>query len=811
MKNIFKFLVAFPKLILIAVLLSSLFFGYWATRLEIDASSETLLIENDKDLATWREISQRYKSPNFLVVAYTPKGDILSDESLKFIDDLSSELGKNELINNVISILNVPLLKSVKGGISAILDHTPTLKDADIDKNLARDELKNSPIYSQNLISKDLKTTAIVLNLKTDERFNQLLDERNHLLTLENNATAVKKLEEIKSEFKAYRDALRLKEHKNLDTIKATLAKFNSEENALFLGGAMMIADDMVGFVKSDISTYGVSVALLLALSLWLFFRQARWVLLPIFICVLSVIFSMGLFGFFGWEITVISSNFISLVLIISISVVIHLIVSYREFFIKYPHFSQRQLVYLTLLDKASPSFWAIFTTIIGFISLMSADIKPVSMLGLMMSAGIGVSLILAFVIFSSVVCLLKKLPPKRTFEDKFSFTKKCANFAINDKRLIYTASFVLILFGIYGISEIKIENSFIGYFKKDTEIRRGMEVIDNKLGGTIPLDIIVKFKKTDEKNDEVSDEFEDEFNADKNDSKYWFNSYHTRVAEKIHDYLAGQNFVGQVSSLATLIKVIKELNNGIVDDFLLAAMYEKLPENYKDILLSPYVRVSDDELRFSLRIVDSDERLRRDKFLKELKSGLENLTQNDGVEIQIAGMMVLYNNVLQNLVSSQVKTFGVSVLVLFVLFCLIFRDLKIATIAIMTNLVPLCVIFGIMGVFGIPLDVMSITIAAISLGIGVDDIIHYTHRFLQERRTNGVIKSIQNSHASIGYAMYYTSFGIVLGFSVMMTSNFIPTIYFGLLTDLVMGLMLLSALVLMPRLIISTYLKDKR
>ncbi|AQW87789.1 RND superfamily exporter [Campylobacter pinnipediorum subsp. caledonicus] len=810
MKKVLKYTIVYSKIILAFVFFATIFFGYYSTKLQIDASSETLLLENDKDLSIWRDISKRYVSPNFLVVTYTPKDSILSEKSINLISSLSSELEKNELVTSVVSIINVPLLKSVKGGIGGILDHTPTLIDKDIDKKLVEDEFKNSPIYSQNLISKDLKTTAIVLNLKSDVKFNKLLSERNLLLAFESNSTITneqkQKLLKIKNEFKEYRDELRIKEHQNLEQIKSTISKFNNQDNVLFLGGANMIADDMVSFVKDDIFIYGISVTILLCISLWLFFRQIIWVVLPISICILSVLFSMGVFGFFGWEITVVSSNFVSLVLIISISIIIHLIVSYREFYIKHPKFTQKQLVYITMRDKASPSFWAILTTIIGFTSLMSADIKPVVMLGLMMSAGISISLLLAFLVFSSIISNINKIPPKETFENKFHITEYCANFAIKDKKIIYIVCSILLCFGVFGISKVKVENSFIGYFKENTEIRQSMQVIDENLGGTIPLDIIVKFKEEKKDTQDEFDEFESEFNKDANDAKYWFNSYHTRIAEKIHDHLTKQRFVGSVSSLGTLIKVIKELNNGEVDDFLLAAMYEKLPLEYKNILLTPYVNVKDNELRFSLRIIDSDKDLRRDEFLKNLKSSLDELTKDDNVEVSIAGLMVLYNNVLLNLVTSQIDTLSISLFVLFVLFCFIFRNLKIASLAIIANVLPLCVLFGIIGVFGIPLDVMSITIAAISIGIGVDDIIHYTHRFLHEKKTKNTVDSIKQAHSSIGYAMYYTSFTIILGFSVMITSNFIPTIYFGLLTVLVMGLMLISALVLYPKMIMSFY-----
>ena len=809
MRQIFKFIIAKNKLVITLVLLLSVVFGCLSTRLSIDASAETLLLEHDPDLKAYRQIASRYDSPGLLVVAFTPKDDLFSPKNLELIKNLSDELAKNDMVSSITSILNVPLLNSVKGGVTGILEHTPTLSDKDINISKAKLEFAKSPIYSGNLISKDLKTTAIALNLKQDEKFNELVNERNLLSQKESNGTITQaeklKFQALVTEFKAYRDELRKSDHKNLEKVKATIAKFNANDE-LFLGGANMIADDMIGFIKSDLLVYGLSVLALLSFSLWLFFRQPRWIILPMFICAVSAIFTTGIFGMFGWEVTVISSNYIALQLIITISTVIHLVVSYREFYAKHPKYSQNQLIYLTLRDKFSPSFWAIFTTVIGFSSLMSADIKPVIMLGIMMSAGISVSLVLAFLLFGSVNANLKKLAPVRTFENSFKFTKYCANLALNSRKFIYVFCVLVVCFGVYGISKIKVENSFIGYFKESTQIRQGMQIIDTKLGGTIPVDVIVKFKESEPKQEssEEKDEFESEFEKDAKDAKYWFNSYHTRIAEKIHDHLTQQKFVGNVSSLATLIKAIKELNNGVSDDFLLAAMYEKLPLEYKTILLSPYVSVENDELRFSLRIIDSDSELRRNEFLKELKAGLAKLTKNDNVSIEVAGMMVLYNNMLQNLLSSQVDTFGLTVAILFVIFCFVFRSIKLATIAIVSNLIPLCTLFGVMGFFGIPLDVMSITIAAISIGIGVDDIIHYIHRFKEEMLTKDVFESIKAAHASIGYAMYYTSFTIFLGFSVMITSNFIPTIYFGLLTDLVMIFMLLGALIILPSLIAS-------
>ena len=813
MKRIFKFIVNFPKSVIAGVLAATLFFGYFSGKLEVDASTETLLLENDKDLAVFRDVSKRYVSPNYLVIAYTPKDDLLAPSTLEKIENLSRELEKNELVSSVISVLNIPLLQSGTSDLSELVKHVPSLADADINKTLVRREFADSPLYTNNLVSRDLKTTAIVLNLKTDEKYQSILNERNTLLNakLDGNITSEQKqrLNAVNAQFKAHRDEARIKEHAAIEQIRETIAKFGGGES-LFLGGANMIADDMVSFVRSDLATYGISVTLLLVFCLWLFFRQIRYIVMPIFICVISVIWASGLFGFFGWEITVISSNYIALQLIITISVVIHLIVSYREFCLTKPHLSNRQLVYLTLRDKASPSFFAIFTTVIGFLSLALSDIKPIIMLGIMMSASISISLVLAFLLFGSAMALMPKLAPVRTFEDKFSFTKHCAAFALNHSRAVYAISLAVLIFGFYGISKLKVENSFISYFKNTTEIHKGMQVIDTKLGGTVPVDILIKFNKPkfDEKaaKNEPKDEFDDEFAASANEDKYWFNQHKIDVAKKVHNYLENKRFVGHASSLNTVVKIVERITQKPADGLMLSILYEQIPQKYKDIILSPYVSIKDNELRFTARTLDSDDALRRDEFLHELKTDIANLIANDNASVQISGAMVLYNNLLQSLIASQVDSFGFVVLSLFIVFCIIFKSIKLAAIAITSNLIPLCAVFGVMGVLGIPLDIMSITIAAISIGIGVDDIIHYIHRLKIELRSKNVAESIKASHASIGYAMYYTSFAIILGFSIMVTSNFIPTIYFGLLTDLVMIMMLLGALVLLPTLIKTFY-----
>ncbi|MCI6988869.1 MAG: MMPL family transporter [Campylobacter sp.] len=815
MKRIFKTITSFPKAFLAITLCFTLFFAYFSTKLEVDASSQTLLLENDKDLKKFREISKRYETPNFLVVAYSPKDDILDPKSLETIHKLSKKLESLDFVQSVLSILNVPLFENHPMQITDLLGHIPSLKDENVSLENAKKEFLSSPLYASNLVSDDFKTTAIVINLIIDEKYYDFIKARDELLQKQKDSKLSvdekAKLEIINSKFKTYRDINRQKEAGDIEAIRQILDEFRPAQT-LFLGGVNMIASDMIEFVKNDIVFYGLLSTLLLMGCLWLFFRQIRFVICPIFICLVSAICASGLFGFLGFEITVISSNYVALQIVITMSVVIHLIVAYREKLRLHPDFSQKALVYLALRDRANPCFFAVFTTVIGFFSLILCDIKPIIMLGIMMSVSISFSLVIAFVVFGSLMSLLKKRRVNTKFEDGFRLTFWCANLAIYHRKIVYIFAFLALVVGLIGASKLKVENSVIGYFKQSTEIYAGMDLIDKKLGGTVPFDVVIKFKD-DEKissGDEFLDEFESEFDELSKDEKYWFEARKMRIIKMVDEFLKNREFVGYVGSFNILLEIGKSVNDGKdLDDFMLSVIYNEIPESYKDIVITPYINIEANEAHFSARTYDSDPNLQRDKFLKELKLDLENLLKDENVEVEISGLMVLYNNMLQSLFSSQADTLIFVVGVLFVLFIVIFRSVRFAFIAIVVNVIPLTLVFGIMGFMKISLDIMTITIAAISIGIGVDDVIHYIYRLKQERLTKGLKDAVLVSHASIGYAMYYTSFAIFLGFLIMCASNFWPTIHFGILIDLVMVCMLTGALVLLPTMILSMF-RDK-
>lgn len=817
-----RMLVSAPKLSLALALILCAFLCAFVPKLAIDASTQTLLLENDKDLELWRDITKRYKIPNTLVIAYTPNSDLLSESSISTLAALSKDLAQIKGVKSVFSMLDAPLLLSSGLKFSDLLGTIPTLKDSNASKEAIKAEFLSSPFYKNSLVSSDFKTTALLLTLEPNPGYNEFIASitvlENTLKNAQNNATAKTLLKEQRAAFKAYRDELRIAEHEQITQIRQVIAKYNQNSQSriphqasssqLFLGGINMIADDMIAFVRSDLVTYGLATLLLCSLCLFVYYLQLRYVFLAIFICLVCVGVASGLFGLLGFEITVISSNYIALQLIITLSVVIHLINSYREFFRKKSSFSQKAIVYLALKERMSPCFFAIFTTIIGFISLVFSDIRPIISLGLMMSASITLSLIFSFWLFGSIMSLLSKKSVNTAFERYFSLTTLCAKIALNlrARKVVFAISALGLCVGLWGISKLSVENSFIGYFKENTDIYKGMELIDNKLGGTVPLDIIISFKKDkkEPRNSSLDDEFADEF-ASSDAAQYWFNERRMSVLKSVNEYLKNKEFIGSVSSLADLLEVGKELNEGReLDALALALIYSSLSGEGRELILTPFVSIENDELHFSVRTLDSDPRLKRAEFLRTLQNELNELV-GENAQVKISGAMKLYTNMLDSLFSSQINSLGFVLLAFFATFWLIFASLRLAIIAICINILPLICVLGAMGLAGLSLDIMSITIGSISLGIGVDSAIHYIYRYKRElAHFKDSKKAIIASHASIGYALYYTSFAVFIGFGVMISSNFWPTIYFGALTDLVMFFMLASSLILLPSLLLS-------
>lgn len=813
-----KFILKRPKVVIFCLVVLVSFFGYAAKDFKLDASAETLVLENDKDLQFSRIIDSRYGLQDYLVMTYAPKGDLFDNATLTKLSLLCDDLKKLKNVSAVVSILDAPLLESPPIPIKELTGDLPTIESSGVDKKLARIEFKNSPLYQNLLVSPDLKTTAILIYFPVDEKYRDLLNTRNQLRQKKDEGSlSPKEALEFKSvieQFRNYRDQMKKTRHQDIVSVRAIMDHYRNDAE-LFLGGVSMIADDLISFIKNDLKVFGFGVLFFLIITLGIIFKKKRWIFLPIICCAFSVVSMMGLLGLFDWEVTVISSNFISLQLIITMAITIHLIVRYRELYIKNPEASQRELVLDTVSLMGKPCLYAALTTIAGFGSLLLCNILPVITFGWMMSAGILVSLVMTFLLFPSILVLMRKETPAAERKPHFSLTPFLARFTEAHGLLILIVSAIALVLTAIGVTRLTVENSFIDYFKHTTEIYKGMKTIDQNLGGTTPLDVIIDFKtpkttkpipalKSVQKKGDEFDTFNEFENTEKED-KYWFTLEKMTLVKKIHDYLDRLPEIGKVLSLGTLLKMTEKLNNNKpLDNFELALLYNELPDRFKGMVLTPYVSVDHNEVRFSTRVRDSEKTLKRNHLIKKIHKDLvSNFGLNEN-QVHLTGMLVLYNNMLQSLFKSQIQTLGVVILVLMGMFMLLFRSLKISLIAIFPNLLSIGVVLGVMGWLNIPLDMMTITIASISVGIAVDDTIHYIHRFTHEIKIDqNYIRALHRCHESIGHAMYYTSVTIIIGFSILVLSNFIPSIYFGLLTGLAMLIALMAALTLLPQLLV--------
>ncbi len=820
LQNFYKILLKYPKHFLIGLFLVTLFFGYYATKLQIDASSETLLLEDDKDLAFYRDMQKKFNSPDALVIAFSPKSDMLSQQSLDTIRDMSNEIKKLSLTESVTSVLNVPLLQNSNDSQNG-LDNIVTLENPKTNKNLAKKELITSELYKQNLVSKDFKTSAIVINMKYDKKYFDLLNKRNEFYILAKkqklNTIQQKEYNKIKKEFKLYRKISKKQNHIYIKDIRDIIKKY--ENNAkMHLGGANMISDDMIEFVKYDLEIFGIFVFVLVVLMLWFIFRKKRWVFLTLLMSSVSLIITAGIISFMGLEISAVSSNFILLQIILTMPLIIHMIIKYMDLVSKHPDWENNKILEFLLKDMSEPAFYVSITNVAGFGSLITSDMIPISDYGWMMSIGAIVYLIVIFIVLPAVLIMIGK--SEVTFIDqKSKISYMFAKLVEKHKVFIFMTVIIVSVVSIVGAKKLYVENSFINYFKQDTQIYKGMKTLDQNLGGTTPLDVIITFKSNDtssintqkvssNKSDALLDEFESEFNSTNEDKKYWLTKEKLETIQKVHKYLESIPQVGKVLSIATTADVAKVIKNGKeLDSVDLAFLQNNLSLENKKILIDPYINIENNQARIAMRIIDSDPSLRRDVLIKKINNDMKTMLDAKYEDAKVSNLLVLYNNVLQSLFDSQIKTLGWALFTIFIMFLMLFRNIKLSLIALIANSIPITVLFGIMGYFDIPLDIMTITIAAISVGITVDNTIHYIHTFETElKETNGdYVKALYNSHSSTGMAMYYAAVIVIVGFSILTLSNFMPTVYFGILTVVVMLVAMIGDLLLTPTLLMVT------
>jgi len=806
-----------PKVVLIVLLLLLSFFSYHAKDFKLDASPDTLLLEDDKDLKIFREIITRYNIKEFLVVTFTPHEDLFSEGSLKRLKELRKELKSLERADSVVTLLDIPLLQTSGVELSKITqENIKTLEDPGVDTERAKKEILESPVYKDLVLSADGQTTALIIYLKKDSYFSELSKKRNQLLSKKRSATLSQseqsQLEKYITEYEDYYAAYTKQRHQDIEKIRLIIRPYKKYAE-VHLGGVPMVADDMITFISNDLVVFGFGVFIFIVATLAILFREIRWVILPLMSCSYAVLVMIGVLGFLNWKVTVISSNFISLMLILTMSMNIHLAVRYRQLCNDMSLESQIDIVSTTAKKMVRPCLYAALTTILAFSSLVFSGIRPVIDFGWMMAIGLCVTFSTSFLLFPAVLMLLKKSSPSITYKRKSPITYRLASIARFHGGKVIILSILLAIISVIGISKLEVENSFIDYFSRKTEIYQGMKLIDDKLGGTLPLDVIVHFgdhqgnSAADDTSVGADDDFleEDDWAGDHDPRDYWLTPYKVEKIKEVHDYLSGLPEIGKVLSLASIIRVAEELYEGKEFGGLeLGVLNKKIPERIRSEIVDPYISVDNNEARISLRIIDSLEDIRRKDLLEKIRSDLSNNFGLSESRVTVAGMLVIYNNMLQSLFRSQILTLGIVLLGIGIMLLILFRSIVLSIIGIIPNLLAIGIVLGIMGLMDISLDMMTITIAAITMGIAIDNSIHYIYRFREELAKNDdYAETLHLCHGSVGRAILNTSITIIFGFSILVLSNFLPTIYFGVFTGLAMFIALLSVLALLPKLIL--------
>ena len=784
---------------------------YQSKNFELDASADTLLIENDPDLNYLRELNKKYKSEEFFIITYSPK-NLSITEAIKELEKLILEINNLDWISKTISIINAPLLQSTNEPLIDRIKNLKYITSDNIDTQKALNELTSSPVYKDLIISKDAKTFGIVAYLKDNKKYLNALEEKTKILN--SKIKNQNELDQINAKIKTLQKQQSNNISKYNKSIKKLLSKYKSNAE-IRLSGIPMIADDMISFIKNDIFVFGIGVFIFIILTLWFVFKNIKWVIFPLLTCLVSITSMIGFLSLVGWKVTVISSNFIALMLILTMSMNIHYLVRYMQIDDGFTDNVNR--LEKTAASIFFPILYAVLTTICAFLSLVFSEIKPVIDFGWMMTIGLCISFISTFLFLPALIKIFN--PPIST--NLKSTDSNLANIllGISKKNLfIYSTSLILIIASVVGILQLKVENSFINYFDKDTEIYKGMKNIDEKLGGTTPLEIIIKFNSNEKiiKNDdnflgetEKKDDFLGENNSDNDKSKYWFTRNKIDKIVAIHKYLESQPEIGKVLSFSSILSIAESLNNNKkLGSLEMGILYEKLPKNIKDQIIKPYISIKDNEARITMRIIDSKKDLRRKELIERINNDLKNKFNLKNEDFKLAGVLIIFNNLLQSLFDSQIKTLGIVMLGILIMFIVLFRSIKLSLIGIVPNFIAALFVLGFIGLLNIPLDMMTITIAAITIGIAVDNSIHYIYRFKAERDNydSETMDITKNCHQSVGKAIISTSVTIIFGFSILVLSNFIPTIYFGFFTGLAMLTALFLVLTLLPNLLNKFY-----
>ena len=777
--------------------------------INVDASPDSLLLESDPDLEYYREIHREYGTDEYIIVGFEPKGGLYTQETIAFISELTNQLQEITGVSSVSSATNVPLLQQTYRDANKGITSFRNLTTPDVNIERAQKEFSTSPLYAENLVSDNSRTTAIKVDIQKNETLVSLLKQKYEVLDQidtapANESSLANTLDKLNKEIPIQRALINDRYKDVLTATRKIIAQHKAQGN-FYLAGAPLLAHDIKTFVNSDIKIFGLSIISIMLIVLFIFFRKVSWVLLALSCAFLNVFLVAGLIGLLRFQLTIISANFVALLIIFSITLSIHVIIRYLEVSAKNPGNNKLNLIE-AIKQIVTPCAYMVATSAIAFFSLIVSDIQPVINFGLIMIIGLFCAFFLTFTVLPALIKLINPVVDVEKEGKPSMFLASILDVVMNNKAISTISLLAIFALSIFGISNITVENRFIDYFKSNTDIYQGLILIDRKLGGTVPLEVLLEAPEpVEEKFIDADDEFADYLEEAEEDNftqqSYWYNRRGIHKVRKIHEFLENLDQVGKVLSISSTEKVFRQVNKGEeLEDFHLAVVYKKIPENIKNVLISPYVSRDGSQARILARIKDSDKTLIRNDLLNKISAEINEKYVAPGESMRLSGISVLYNNVLQSLYRSQILTLGTVFICILLMLLVLFRNFTLAIIGTLPNVFTALFILGAMGLLKIPLDIMTITIAAITIGIGVDYAIHYIHRFKKEvKNTGDYLEAIKTVQVTVGKALYYTSVTITLGFIILVSSSFKPSIYFGLFTSIAMIVSLLATFTIIP------------
>lgn len=785
-RGIANVIVGNAKAVLVVFFLLGMLAAFFASKFKIDASADTLLLKNNKLYIETQVMNQRFSPEEFILLAYQPKQhDVFSQQTFDDITDLTKSIKTLPRVKSVNHILNVPLL-SMAAELSADLNpddftwqsnqYSPTEMKAVFDSH---------PIFTDLLVNKSQTATAIQIVFKQNEKLqniqSKIVDIQKVLLDKDElTQQQTEKIEQLKQAAEPIESKLKAQRQQEIDKIYEFAEPFNNSAQ-IYLGGAYVLGQQMIDIVQSDLVIFGSVIGLVIIVLLFVLFRRIRWVVLPIVCCSLSVLLTVGLFGFLDMRATVISSNFIALQLILTLAVVIHLIVEFRQLASGQSNEKHKDLLIKTVNRKFKPCLYAAITTSVGFASLIFSGIQPVVSFGWMMIVAMFVSISVSLVMFPAFLSMVSQ----RDEASSDKVTHRVITFfdavvKSNPKSIMFSSILVASI-SILGMLQLDVENSFLNYFKTSTQVHKELRFIDQEFGGSTPLDIVYTIPNS------------------QRDPQLEMTAETVQTLQKIQTVLQSYKEVGNTTSVVNFTELAMKINKGKpLTEYELTVVYRLLDDSLKENLLGAYFLPEENKLRISSRIKDSTADFDRAKFIESLKTDLDIIEVQQS-DYTLTNLFVLYQDILQRLFSSQILTLGLVFIALTAVLFGIFKSMKIAIIAVVPNILTTLIILGIMGWFNIALDLMTITISAIAMGIAVDDTIHFVHRYIEEKADNDSNVAISKTFNSVGYALLFTTTIIALGFSMLSFSDFVPSILFGLLTALAMIVALVTDSTLLP------------